>query len=91
MARREHGHRAIAAERNEALAPARMHEHTASDKPVAAAISRSKNSSSFGATSRLNHASSILSSECFGPPQGDALSRRPTTEQPLPPSLPGVY
>jgi hypothetical protein len=35
-----------------------MREHAASDKPVAAAISLSVKPSSFGATSRLNHASS---------------------------------
>jgi hypothetical protein len=40
------------------LAPARMREQAASDKPVAAAISASVNASSFDAISRLNHASS---------------------------------
>jgi hypothetical protein len=35
-----------------------MREHAASDKPVAAAISLSEKPSSFGATSRRNHASS---------------------------------
>jgi hypothetical protein len=35
-----------------------MREQAASDKPVAAAISASVKASSFGAISRLNHASS---------------------------------
>ena len=40
------------------LVSARMREQAASDSPVASAISLSENASSFGATSRLNHASS---------------------------------
>jgi hypothetical protein len=40
------------------FARARIREHAASDKPVAVAISRSEKASSFGAISRLNHASS---------------------------------
>ena len=40
------------------LAPARIREQAANDKPVVAAISLSVKASSFGAISRLNHASS---------------------------------